>query len=337
MPYGHNAYHDALSQASETLESLGHDLGFEHMLNDHVTERTAYAQFEPETYLQMNREAMPEAMSARQYLPGDFTIGTFRAQLSELPMSSEMDEENSWSLTAAYELDGVETTLITTPAQTTVTSTNINGEPLTYVCPTDTGARFLLNILGTALERDIEDLAGNLPGDAFTSPRVISNTLGLIGRLMGTSRKTTVSNLQHPDAPDRTLIVALQETETPNTSGMNVDYYLACELVPEKLTAMVSSQNEVMTGQTIQHRYGKRHPTDIPADQLYLAVQMGLFDHPDEVFLNPYTQREQYDLVSAAVMTVVEHHMKPYSRYKRTDRSDIPNELDDIDMDTDLL
>jgi len=332
-------YHELLAGSSEELEHMGHDPRFEQVLNDNAIERSTLYTATPEKAVVLERDRLPNEMTNLIYLPGRVRVDNLQARLSEVPPSLSIPEF-TWSLTTTFvimdasnaEKAPMAMTLITTDAYTSISSSNSMGDPFTIIADTRLGGELLLAIFGNTLEQGADEFLERASTQDLSDTKNLSNLLVLLGKTSGNTDKTTTAHLPHPKAKGRALVVAMTESEGTYTNGQKILYHLAAE-IGEKYTAMKSSQQETIDSsevalQSLVERSGKRHPTDIPMDDFVLAVQMGMYDDPRGKLLNPEATREQYDLVSVAMMTILRPYLESAKPVLTTlDRSDGPDVL----------
>ena len=311
-------YLEATTGASADLECLKDSDVFRDLVWEKAISLSTAIRFSERNYVTLNREILPQIITDAIYLPDLVTVSDLRANLDSIATPS--DDENAdptWTLNVRCDINADrELTITTTPKQTLFIMDNMYGDPVSAVFPPEVATQTLLALYRASLDEHAESFAPNISGDAWVDPVSISALLKLLGKGLGTTSHTTTANLSHAAYPNRHLMVTVRSTETPRANGSNIDYYLADAFAPQKVTAIISSQGEShsTTGEThLENRYGKRFPLHMPGEQLLPAIQMGLvdndYDAEEIVVLNRAVNPEQYHLVSAAIMGVINAHL----------------------------
>gem|GEM_PF-5105986 len=340
-------YVEHQEDAIDELETLLDRGSFEQLLKATSVERTTAFDIPKGTYVQLTKQALPEDISDQLWFPDKFWIHDMHTQLTELPSQLEANDP-SWSLATRFaltrnprvEAEGTGFTLITTPQQTILLTTNADGQPLTSrPFGADSGQHFLSAVLGAALRSEIPDGYGASTfdpslgeeisaraGDAMLSPEAIATVLMCLGEISGVYTKSNLAHIPHPELGDRAVVVHDTERSDHSEDQRTLNFYMDSQIISgaaatqARHTAMLSLDH-----QQIRHisadvtdsrtQYAKRFPTDIPIEDLQFAVGIGMFDHSEERRFDPTHNREHYALVAASIMTVIRPQLARYLAY----------------------
>ena len=350
-------YFEHQANTIDIFEALPDDDDFAELLERKSVELTDSMRAEEGTHLTVDRDIFPDSLRNGMLLPARVTLTGLQSQLTQ-PTGNieENDGTPEWALATSFSLSrdiakdptGTKFTVISTPRETTFTTTNLSGDLLVLSgAPAADGQKLLMGLLSTRIAQEappddiIHEYFARVAQDDTVSLRDVRAALMGLGQRLGTYQKITHSYLTHPDQGDRALVVRVKDVEHLGAQNRTYDFSMNSQFTSglksdvAQHTATISLRQQSINHnastllESSDRQSGKRFPTDIPVEEMLFATRLGMFNHTDERVFDPFQDREQYGLVAEAIMTVIEPNLKLH-RQQRTQLP--PTQSDSYEM-----